>query len=56
MTEREVAVLLPYKITLLSNHKHALRLEIEVLLPYKITLLSNMKVTQIATILSFTTL
>ena len=36
-------VLLPYKITLLSNDEHN-RLSIDkVLLPYKITLLSNLK-------------
>ena len=39
MTNRKV--LLPYKITLLSNLLVALRQLIRVLLPYKITLLSN---------------
>ena len=34
-------VLLPYKITLLSNHENGIPYELAVLLPYKITLLSN---------------
>ena len=36
-------VLVPYKITLLSNDKAVGDEEIEVLVPYKITLLSNLK-------------
>ena len=34
-------VLVPYKITLLSNEQAVLNKEIYVLVPYKITLLSN---------------
>ena len=34
-------VLLPYEITLLSNHASALKTKYLVLLPYEITLLSN---------------
>ena len=34
-------VLVPYKITLLSNHGETLREAVDVLVPYKITLLSN---------------
>ena len=34
-------VLLPYKITLLSNDVYPANYKISVLLPYKITLLSN---------------
>ena len=36
------AVLVPYKITLLSNNQAIGNKEIEVLVPYKITLLSNL--------------
>ena len=41
MTNRKV--LLPYKITLLSNVDKAFEMLDAVLLPYKITLLSNLK-------------
>ena len=34
-------VLVPYKITLLSNVVHAIMIHQKVLVPYKITLLSN---------------
>ena len=36
-------VLVPYKITLLSNYSREKYLERVVLVPYKITLLSNLK-------------
>ena len=38
-----IDVLVPYKITLLSNPQHTLRHGLRVLVPYKITLLSNLK-------------
>ena len=42
-------VLLPYEITLLSNHASALKTKYLVLLPYEITLLSNMDLYAAAT-------